>query len=104
MELQRGILTNKSLYKETRSFEYLYFPAKLQAELSDVTLTYPAPRWRRSVVAFWATSEKYFVWSKRSLWTETLVNNISFYKPFNGVKKIIGHFGSELLLEKNVVY
>ncbi len=50
---QTGILTNKSHYKETRSFAYLNFPAKLQAELFDVTHTLPAPRWRRSVVEFW---------------------------------------------------
>ena len=41
---QAGILTNKSHYKETRSFEYLNFPAKLQAELFDVTHTLLAPR------------------------------------------------------------
>ena len=51
---QTGILTNKSHYKETRSFEYLNFPAKLQAELFDVTHTLLASRWRRSVVEFWA--------------------------------------------------
>ena len=55
---QTGILTNKSHYKETRSFEYLNFPAKLQAELFDVTHKLLAPRWRRSVVEFWATLEK----------------------------------------------
>ena len=32
---QTGILTNKNHYKETRSFEYLNFPAKLQAELFE---------------------------------------------------------------------
>ena len=58
---QTGILTNKSHYKETRSFEYLNFPAKLQAELFDVTNTLLAPRWRRSVVEFWVTLEKDFV-------------------------------------------
>ena len=58
---QTGILTNKSHYKETRSFEYLNFPAKRQAELFDVTHTLLAPRWRRSVVEFWATLEKDFV-------------------------------------------
>ena len=58
---QTGILTNKSYYKETRSFEYFNFPAKLQAELFDVTHTLLAPRWRRSVVEFWATLEKDFV-------------------------------------------
>ena len=58
---QTGILTNKSHYKETRSFEYLNFPAKLQAELFDVTHTLLASRWRRSVVEFWATFEKDFV-------------------------------------------
>ena len=58
---QTGILTNKSHYKETRSFEYLNFPAKLQAELFDVTHTLLASRWRRSVVEFWATLEKDFV-------------------------------------------
>ena len=42
---QTGILTKKSHYKETRSFKYLNFPAKLQA----------------SVVEFWATIEKDFV-------------------------------------------
>ena len=54
---QTGILTNK----ETRSFEYLNFPAKPQAELFDVTHTLLAPRWRHSVVEFWATLEKDFV-------------------------------------------
>ena len=44
---QTGILTNKSHYKETRSFDYLNFPAKPQAELFDVTHTLLAPRWRR---------------------------------------------------------
>ena len=34
---QTGILTNKSHYKETRTFEYLNFPAKLQAELFILT-------------------------------------------------------------------
>ena len=58
---QTDILTSKSHYKETRSFEYLNFPAKLQAELFDVTYTSLAPRWRRSVVEFWATLEKDFV-------------------------------------------
>ena len=58
---QTGILTNKSHHKETRTFEYLNFPAKLQAELFDVTHTLLAPRWRRSVVQFWATLEKDFV-------------------------------------------
>ena len=58
---QTGILTNKSHYRETRSFEYLNFPAKLQAELFDVTHTLLAPRWRRSVVEFWANLEKDFV-------------------------------------------
>ena len=58
---QTGILTNKSHYKEAWSFEYLKFPAKLQAELFDVMHTLPAPRWRRSVVEFWATLEKDFV-------------------------------------------
>ena len=42
--VQTGILTNKSHYKETRSFEYLNFPAKLQAELFDVTHTLLAPK------------------------------------------------------------
>ncbi len=64
---QTGILTNKSHYEETRSFEFLNFPAKLQAELFDVTHTLPAPRWRRLVVEFWASSEKDFVGFKRSL-------------------------------------
>ncbi len=58
---QTCILTNKSHYKKTRSLKYLNFPAKLQAELFDVTHTLPAPRWRRSVVEFWATSENDFV-------------------------------------------
>ena len=58
---QTGILTNKSHYKEARSFKYLNFPAKLQAELFDVTHTLPAPRWQRSVVEFWATLEKDFL-------------------------------------------
>ena len=58
---QTGILTNKSHFKKTRSFEYLNFPAKLQAELFDVTHTFLAPRWQRSVVEFWATLEKDFV-------------------------------------------
>ena len=58
---QTGILTNKSHYKETRSLEYLNFPAKLQAELLDVTHTLLASRWRCSVVEFWATLEKDFV-------------------------------------------
>ena len=57
---QTGILTNKSHFKETRSLK-LNFPAKLQAELFDVTHTLLAPRWRRSVVEFWATLEKDFV-------------------------------------------
>ena len=61
LSFQTGILTNKSHFKETRSFEYLNFPAKLQAELFDVTHTLLAPRWRRSVVEFWATLEKDFV-------------------------------------------
>ena len=56
-----GILTNKSHYKETRSLKYLNFPAKLQAELFDVTHTLLAPRWRRLVVEFWVTLEKDFV-------------------------------------------
>ena len=55
---QTGILINKRHYKETRSFEYLNFPAKLQAELFNVTHTLLVPRWRRSVVEFWATLEK----------------------------------------------
>ena len=46
---QTGILTNKSHYKEERSFKYLNFSAKLQAELFDVTHTLLAPRWPRSV-------------------------------------------------------
>ena len=58
---QTGIMTNKSHYKETRNFEYLNIPAKLQAELFDVTNTLLAPRWRRSVVEFWVTLEKDFV-------------------------------------------
>ena len=39
----------------------LNFPAKLQAELFDVTHTLLAPRWGRSVVELWATLEKDFV-------------------------------------------
>ena len=58
---QTDILTNKSHFKETRSLKYLNFPAKLQAELFDVTHTLLVPRWRRSVVEFWATLEKDFV-------------------------------------------
>ena len=58
---QTGILTNKSHYNITRSFEYLNFPAKLQAELFDVMHTLLAPRSRHSVVEFWATLEKDFV-------------------------------------------
>ena len=54
-------LTNKSHFKETRGLKYLHFPAKLQAELFDVTHTLLAPRWRRSVEEFWATLEKDFV-------------------------------------------
>ena len=61
LSFQTGILTNKSHFKETRSLKYLNFPAKLQAELFDVTHTLLAPRWRRSVVEFWATLEKDFV-------------------------------------------
>ena len=61
LSFQTGILTNKSHFKETRSLKYLNFPAKLQAELFDVTHTSLAPRWRRSVVEFWATLEKDFV-------------------------------------------
>ena len=45
--------------KEFRVFKN--FPAKLQAELFDVTHTLLAPRWRRSVVEFWATLEKDFI-------------------------------------------
>ena len=58
---QTGILTYKSHHKETRTFEYLNFPAKLQAELFDVTHTLLAPRSRRSVVQVWATLKKDFV-------------------------------------------
>ena len=61
LSFQTGILTNKSHFKETRSLKYLNFPAKLQAELFVVTHTLLAPRWRRSVVEFWATLEKDFV-------------------------------------------
>ena len=61
LSFQTGILTNKSHFKETWSLKYLNFPAKLQAELFDVTHTLLAPRWRRSVVEFWATLEKDFV-------------------------------------------
>ena len=56
-----GALFEKHGAAQTRSFEYLNFPAKLQAELFDVTHTLLAPRWRRSVVEFWATLEKDFV-------------------------------------------
>ncbi len=81
-------MTNKSHYEETRSFEYLNFPAKLQAELFDVTHTLPAPRWRRSVVEFWERFRKVI-----TLEAEILVNNISLCKLFIGVKKINGHSG-----------
>ena len=99
---QTGILTNKSHYKETRSFEYLDFPAKLQAELFDVTHTLLAPRWRRSVVEFWATLEKDFVGIQRSLEAEILVNNIYLHKLFIGVKKINGHSGVNFSFKKNL--
>ena len=49
---QTGILTNKSYSKEARSLKCLNFPAKLQAELFDVTHTLPE---------FWPTLEKEFV-------------------------------------------
>ncbi len=52
-DAQTGILTNKTHYEETMSFEHLNFPAKLHTELFDVTNKLPAPRWRRSVVEFW---------------------------------------------------
>ena len=47
--------------QRNKEFRVLNFPAKLQAELFDVTHTLLAPRWRRSVVEFWATLEKDFV-------------------------------------------
>ena len=56
-------IANITAFKEQylKYFKYLNFPAKLQAELFDVTHTLLAPRWRRSVVEFWATLEKDFV-------------------------------------------
>ncbi len=70
--------------QKTRSFDNKSFPAKLQAELFDVTHTLSAPRWRRSVVEFWEIFRRVIL---------NVVLNILLCKRFIGVKKINGYSG-----------
>ena len=85
-----SFLSDRHFVKETRSLKYLNFPAKLQAELFDVTHTFSS-----KMAAFSCRILGYFRERFRrdlgSLEAKILVNNIFLYKLFIGVKKINGH-------------